>query len=98
MYELNKNSSICTNFYLMKLSSSIHAVLTGDIANSTKLEPPMEKELIKALKEILEPYKYEFYRGDSFQIYRKKPVSSLRLALLCRTQAITMTDGMHEAP
>lgn len=97
MYELNKNSYICTNFYLMKLSSSIHAVLTGDIVNSTKLEPAMEKELIKALKEILEPYKYEFYRGDSFQVYLKKPVSSLRLALLCRTQAISMTEGRDEA-
>ncbi|HWK08385.1 MAG TPA: hypothetical protein VNS58_32405 [Puia sp.] len=80
----------------MKLSSSIHAVLTGDIVNSTRLEPAMEKGLIKALKEILVPYKYEFYRGDSFQVYLKKPVSSLRLALLCRTQAISMTEGQDE--
>lgn len=82
----------------MKLSSSIQAVLTGDIVNSTRLEPAMETALIKALKESLAPYKHEFYRGDSFQVYLKEPAPSLRLALLCRTQAINMTEGQDETP
>jgi hypothetical protein len=69
----------------------IHAVLTGDIVNSTKLERAIEKKLFKALQHILSPYPFEFYRGDSFQAYIKDPVISLHIALLCRTLAISMT-------
>jgi hypothetical protein len=72
---------------------SIHAVLTADIVNSTKLDAAMEKELLKELERILKPYKYEFYRGDSFQAYMKEPEKSLEVALLCRTAAISMTAG-----
>src|SRR6266702_2523812 len=107
MYEYLNSSYKCTNWgevrifvrtlYAMKQSSSIKAILTGDIVNSTRLEPAIEKGLIKALKDMLEPYKHEFYRGDSFQVYLKNPVSSLHLALLCRTLAISMTDGQDES-
>jgi hypothetical protein len=69
----------------------IHAVLTGDIVNSTKLERATEKKLFKALQRVLSPYPFEFYRGDSFQVYIKDPAKSLRIALLCRTVAISMT-------
>lgn len=80
----------------MKFYPAIHAVLTGDIVNSTKLDVVLENELIQALKDILKPYKYEFYRGDSFQVYLKDALPSLRLALLCRTQAIGISADKEE--
>jgi hypothetical protein len=69
---------------------AVQAVLTGDIVNSTKLTAANEKKLLKKLKIILSPYKYEFYRGDSFQVYIKDAKNALRIALLCRTAAISM--------
>jgi hypothetical protein len=78
--------------------SSIHAVLTGDIVNSTQLDPSTEKALIKEMERILKPYTFEFYRGDSFQVYIKDPVESLRIALTCRTLAISLTAGEDELP
>lgn len=80
----------------MKSFPAIHAVLTGDIVNSTRLAIATEKALIAALKETLHPYKHEFYRGDSFQVYLKDPMSALRLALLCRTQAISISAEKEE--
>jgi hypothetical protein len=74
----------------------IHAVLTGDIVNSTKLLPATEKELVKELGKVLRPYKFEFYRGDSFQVYMKEPVRAMQVALLCRTAAISMTAGQND--
>ncbi len=70
----------------------MQAVLTGDIVNSTKLTPSKERGLIKTIQQALEPYKYEFYRGDSFQALMKQPADSLRIALLCRTAAISIID------
>ena len=70
----------------------MQAVLTGDIVNSTKLTPSKERGLIKIIQQALEPYKYEFYRGDSFQALMKQPADSLRIALLCRTAAISIID------
>ncbi len=70
----------------------MQAVLTGDIVNSTKLTPSKERGLIKILQQALDPYKYEFYRGDSFQALIKQPADSLRIALLCRTAAISIID------
>jgi hypothetical protein len=69
---------------------TLQAVLTGDIVNSTKLTTANEKKLLKSLKNILSPYKYEFYRGDSFQVYLKKADEALRVALLCRAAAISI--------
>ncbi len=71
----------------------MQAVLTGDIVNSTRLSSAKGKALVKLLEQILKPYKYEFYRGDSFQVLIKEPGSSLRIALLCRTGAIGITDN-----
>ena len=65
-----------------------HAVLTGDIVNSTKLGPEDEKLLLKKLHQILEPHTFEFYRGDSFQVYLGDHSAALETALLCRTAAI----------
>lgn len=70
----------------------MQAVLTGDIVNSTKLTPAKERGLVKIIEQALSPYKNEFYRGDSFQALLKQPGDSLRIALLCRTAAISITD------
>lgn len=68
----------------------LHAVLTADIVNSTKLEKRAEKKLFSALAKILRPYPNEFYRGDSFQAYIEDPKKSLHITLLCRTIAISL--------
>ncbi len=70
----------------------MQAVLTGDIVNSTKLTPVKERALVKIIEQALSSHKYEFYRGDSFQALLKQPGDSLRIALLCRTAAISITD------
>ncbi len=71
----------------------IQAVLTGDIVNSTKLAAAKEKKLLKVLQQVLMPYKFEFYRGDSFQVYIKQAGEALRIALLCRTAAISISQA-----
>ncbi|HEV8084618.1 MAG TPA: hypothetical protein VGP55_15535 [Chitinophagaceae bacterium] len=71
----------------------MQAVLTGDIVNSTKLSLVKEKALMKLLQQVLKPYKYEFYRGDSFQVLIKEAGNSLRIALLCRAAAIGITEN-----
>ncbi|MEP6583610.1 MAG: hypothetical protein ABJA90_05070 [Ginsengibacter sp.] len=70
----------------------MQAVITGDIVNSTRLSPANEKTLLKSLEQILKPNKYEFYRGDSFQVLIKEAGNSLRIALLCRTVAISIKE------
>jgi len=67
---------------------AINAVLTGDIVNSTGMGKSNESRLLKILNQLLEPYLFEFYRGDSFQVYIKDPKPALRIALLCRSAAI----------
>lgn len=70
---------------------AIKAVLTGDIVNSTKLKKAVEKKLILLLHATLSDYKFEFYRGDSFQVYVTNPSEALKTALLCRTAAISIS-------
>jgi len=72
---------------------AIQAVITGDIVNSTKLKAAKEKKLLMMLQEVLLPYQYEFYRGDSFQVYQKDAAAALKTALLCRTAAICISPG-----
>jgi hypothetical protein len=38
-----------------------------------------EKKLIATLQKVLEPYKFEFYRGDSFQVYIRKQIKPCKL-------------------
>lgn len=76
---------------------AVHAVLTGDIVNSTQLAPDVEQNLLTLLEGLLSPYLIEFYRGDSFQAYIKDPAQSLRVALLCRALAIRLT-GVEDGP
>ncbi|MBI1342518.1 MAG: hypothetical protein GC171_06260 [Terrimonas sp.] len=44
------------------------AVITADIVNSTLLSRGQEGYLKKRIDEILKGQRYEFYRGDSFQV------------------------------
>ena len=79
------------------------AVLTGDIVNSTKLLPQQESALIKKLSDPLEQFLgqslYEFYRGDSFQVFMEEPGKALQLALACRALAISISArGGEEEP
>lgn len=71
----------------------IQSVVTGDIVNSTQLSTPESKKLLKLLEGIFKGYVYEFYRGDSFQVLVKEPEQSLRIALLCRTAAKSITES-----
>ncbi len=66
-----------------------HAVLTGDIVNSTVLTDDQEKKLISSLKALFSGHKIAFFRGDSFQVYVKDPQQALKLCLLARTMAIS---------
>jgi hypothetical protein len=65
----------------------IGAVITADIVNSTLLTPADEKKLVETLSLVLTSNKYEFYRGDSFQVYIKKPQHALNVLLQTRTIA-----------
>src|SRR4051812_28362626 len=67
---------------------TLKAAITADIVNSTKLPSPAEKKLKTALSAILESHKYEFYRGDSFQVFLKSPEDALLIALLIRSAAM----------
>ncbi len=73
---------------------AIQAVLTGDIVNSTRLGPAAEKKLLKTLSGVLLAYRYEFYRGDSFQAYINDAAAALTAALLCRAAAIGIAGAV----
>jgi hypothetical protein len=83
---------------IMRTIHSIHAVLTGDVVNSTGLGTEAEEMLLQALLLAFSPYLIEFYRGDSFQAFLEDPVVSLRVALMCRTLAISITAGDEGPP
>lgn len=63
------------------------AVITADIVNSTQLEKSVEKKLGTILSGILRPYKFEFYRGDSFQVFLPNPKDALKIVLQTRVAA-----------
>ncbi|HEX2606419.1 MAG TPA: hypothetical protein VHK91_03525 [Flavisolibacter sp.] len=63
------------------------AVLTADIVNSTHLTKAQEKKLMDTITHWLASGKYEFYRGDSFQVYLKDASVALRVLLGCRLAA-----------
>jgi hypothetical protein len=77
----------------MKVKLGLAAILTGDIVNSTGLSPAQEKTLFELLKLFAAEYKYEFFRGDSFQIYVDDPKDALKMALVCRSLAIGLTEN-----
>lgn len=75
----------------------MQAVITGDIVNSTRLTPKEEKKMFRSIGLILEPYQHEFYRGDSFQVLLKDATHALKIALLCRTIAISLARENENA-
>ncbi len=66
------------------------AVITGDIVNSTHLSKLQLKKLMKDFSILLSPYQYEFFRGDSFQVYIKLPEEALPVLLQLRTAAMKL--------
>jgi hypothetical protein len=77
------------------------AVLTGDIVNSTQLTLKQEKELNAKLVRVLGlffgDHQYEFFRGDSFQVLVKDVTRALRLALACRSVAMSIDANQQPA-
>src|SRR5258708_36131707 len=69
---------------------AIQAVITGDIVHSTLLGKETGRKLTKQIQQLFRANKFEFYRADSFQAYIKNAAEALRLALLCRTAAISL--------
>ena len=69
------------------------AVITADIVNSTRLKKAEEKMLISNLSSILKLYKFEFYRGDSFQAYIPDPKQALKVVLQVRAVAKRLSSG-----
>ena len=66
---------------------AISAIITADIVNSTKLSPAEQKSLNTLLIAIIGGHKYEFYRGDSYQVYVKDPALALLVVLQTRAAA-----------
>lgn len=68
-----------------------HAIITGDIINSTSLKSTQLRALVghfsKALKQWNKDFvmKSEISRGDSFQCYLSEPVHALQVALVIKT-------------
>ena len=69
------------------------AVITADIVNSTRLKKAEEKMLISNLSSILKLYKFEFYRGDSFQAYIADPKQALKVVFQARAAAKRLSSG-----
>ncbi|RTL52045.1 MAG: hypothetical protein EKK39_07455 [Sphingobacteriales bacterium] len=72
---------------------AMHAVLTCDIVNSTRLPALKAKKLMQAIQQIFSGCIIEFYRGDSFQVYLSHPKDALKLALQARLAAIQLSFG-----
>lgn len=82
-----------------------HAIITGDIVSSRKIEPAVREKLYTDLAKFLSTLKgkflrsYETYRGDSIQCESLSIESSLRLALLIRTYVMSYSvDTKPEVP
>lgn len=65
----------------------LRAVITADIVGSTLLTKAALKKLMKELNLLLSAYQYEFFRGDSFQVYMKSAADALPLILKLRLAA-----------
>lgn len=69
------------------------AVITGDIVASMHLSKADLRKLIKNLSALLTPYQYEFFRGDSFQVFIKSPEEALSTLLQMRIVAMKLLPG-----
>lgn len=70
----------------------LSAVITADIVNSTKISKAAYKKILKSFDGILEAQLYEFFRGDSFQVFLKTPEEALRILLQLRTAAVKLSS------
>lgn len=65
-------------------------IITGDIINSTAIPIEHRRELLSTIESIarelqdLTPFKYEMFRGDSFQIMVEKPEKAMCIAVLVK--------------
>jgi hypothetical protein len=66
----------------------ISAIITGDIVASTHLQKPLLKELLRNLQMTFSSFQYEFFRGDSFQVYVKEATDAFPLLLKIRVLAM----------
>ena len=62
----------------------IATIITADVVNSTLLEKKQRTELFKSISKMVKPYKHDFYRGDSFQVFIKDNHTALELCLKLR--------------
>lgn len=69
------------------------AVITADIVNSTKLSGTEHKKLIKNLGVVFHDHRYEFFRGDSFQVFIKTPGEALQVLMKARTTAMKIAGS-----
>lgn len=74
---------------------ALNAVITADIVNSTLLPSRVEKKLVEEITGILTDNKFEFYRGDSFQVLIKDPAEALTIVLRTRAAARKISP-MHD--
>jgi hypothetical protein len=72
---------------------TLSAVITADIVNSTQLAKANYKKLLKNLELLFGEYQYEFFRGDSFQVFLKSPGEALAVLLKARTAAIRLSEN-----
>lgn len=72
---------------------TLSAVITADIVNSTQLPKANYKKLLKNLEVLFGEYQYEFFRGDSFQVFLKSPGEALGVLLKARTAAIRLSEN-----
>ncbi|HRQ17579.1 MAG TPA: hypothetical protein PL085_10920 [Agriterribacter sp.] len=70
----------------------VGAVITADIVNSTVPGTAMGKKLVTQLSAVLKNHAFEFYRGDSFQVYTKDPLAALKLSFQLRAAAKRLSD------
>jgi DNA-directed RNA polymerase specialized sigma subunit len=69
----------------------LHAVITGDIVSSGKINPATRQKLFEAIDGLMKNLKkklvreYETYRGDSLQCTAASPEKALRIALIIRS-------------
>ncbi|HRQ49863.1 MAG TPA: hypothetical protein PLR74_04960 [Agriterribacter sp.] len=70
----------------------VGAVITADIVNSTVPGTAMGKKLVTQLSAVLKDHVFEFYRGDSFQVYTRDPLAALKLSFRLRAVAKKLSD------
>ena len=82
----------------MAVSPKIHAILTGDIVNSSRLLPREQKLFLDRLNQAFGNHPHEYYRGDSFQVYIDDPRQALKVSLQCRATAISFAKDYEASP